>query len=637
MKALLSNEDDEVARTEALRTYWHSAAHVLGQALELGLKTESGDPLQVLLCDGPPLVGEGTDQGFYYQVALPDGAVIDDQTKDELEHQMKLIAREKQTFERLEVTRDFATTLFEENEYKLSLLDRIPKDELITVYRNGPFVDLCRGPHVADTSLFGAIKLLKTSASHFRIKNVNKDDDGLDEMKPVQRVYGITFRKPKELKQYEKQMKMARERDHRLIGTAQGLFMFDVSSPGSPFFLPHGTKIINRLTSMLRTIYYQQNYNEVRTPLIYHKDLWKTSGHLDNYADDMYGIVEGFECNHDDEVQYGLKPMNCPAHCLMFKASKKSYRDLPLRYSDFGSLHRNEISGSLRGLTRVRCFHQDDAHIFCTMDQIGTEILDCLKFIDQVYIHKFGFTKLKIQLSTRPSKKAGSDDVWDIAENELERMLNLYQKNKQQNDGNTGGGEWSFNNGDGAFYGPKIDIQVQDVMGRYHQVATVQLDFQLPERFELEYLTKENSTERPVMVHRAVLGSMERMIAILTEHWGGRWPLWLSPRQIAVCPVSDAHTTYASHVQQLLRNTWLQTSSEPLHDEIMTNNDTLKKKISNAQRMQFNYILVVGDAEEKNETVNVRTRDGQVLGEMKIPDFIVLIKEEMSKDAAPSL
>ena len=367
IKAHLSNEDDQLERTEALRTYWHSAAHVLGQALELGLKNDKGEHIDVLLCDGPPLVGEGSNQGFYYQVALPDGVSIDDTARDHLEQAMKLIAREKQTFERLEVTREFATELFQENKYKLTLLDRIPATETITIYRNGPFVDLCRGPHVADTSLFGAIKLLKTSASHFRIKNIqtieNEEEaidaihttDAIDTMEPVQRIYGITFRKPKELKLYTKQMKMAQERDHRLIGTNQQLFMFDKSSPGSPFFLPHGTKIINRLTSMLRSIYYEQGYEEVRTPMIYHKDLWETSGHLENYSEDMYGVVEGFggECGHDHgPIEYGLKPMNCPAHCLMFKSSTRSYRDLPLRLADFGSLHRNENSGSLRGLTR---------------------------------------------------------------------------------------------------------------------------------------------------------------------------------------------------------------------------------------------------------------------------------------------
>jgi threonyl-tRNA synthetase len=526
MKKNLNSEDSNVS-TEAQRTYWHSAAHVLGQAIELHLP-------DALLCDGPPLVGEGAaEKGFYYQVALPDDVVIDDNKRNELEQTMKLISREKQSFERLEVTRQFAKELFCENEYKLALLDRIPEKDAITVYRNGPFVDLCRGPHVQDTSLFGAIKLLKTSASHFRIQNKEVEEE--DELKSVQRVYGIAFRKPKELKQYDALMKLASERDHRLIGTKQSLFMFDSTSPGSPFFLPHGTRIINRLKHLLRTMYWTDGYDEVRTPMIFHKKLWEISGHLENYSDDMYGVVEGFDggCNdhdhdHGDSVtEFGLKPMNCPAHCLMFKSSNRSYRDLPLRFSDFGALHRNENSGSLRGLTRVRCFHQDDAHIFCTPKQISSEILSCLHFVDRVYIDRFGFDHVDMKLSTRPIKKAGTNEQWDQAELALETMLKEY------------GRPWTIEEGDGAFYGPKIDIRVKDVMGRYHQVATIQLDFQLPNRFELEYSNEDGMKATPVMVHRAVLGSVERMVAVLCEHWGGRWPLWLSPRQVAVCPVSS--------------------------------------------------------------------------------------------------
>ena len=673
VKQLLSNEDErDPERTEVLRTYWHSAAHVLGQAMEIGLKNSDGKSAEVLLCDGPPLVGEGSDQGFYYQVALPDGVTIDDTTRGELEQTMKLICREKQEFERLEVDREFARNLFVENPYKISLLDRIPSGEIITVYRNGPFVDLCRGPHVSDTSLFGAVKLLKTSASHFRLKSSSLNgvgDEGkkgeeeeeeeeeeedattssIDIMAPVQRVYGITFRKPKELKVYEKQMKMARERDHRLIGTQQELFMFDSSSPGSPFFLPHGTKIINRLKSHLRTMYWNEGYDEVRTPMIFHKKLWETSGHLQNYSEDMYGVVEGFgggcgggdhgggdhggghendgndnhdvNDNHDGGVtEYGLKPMNCPAHCIMFKNTKRSYRDLPIRMADFGALHRNENSGSLRGLTRVRCFHQDDAHIFCTEEQIANELLGCLRFVDEMYVNKFDFDSIDVNLSTRPLKKAGTDEQWDVAESELEKMLEEYGK------------PWSFNDGDGAFYGPKIDIRVRDIMGRYHQVATVQLDFQLPNNFNLLYVDSNGEEKRPVMVHRAVLGSLERMVAVLCEHWGGRWPMWLSPRQVAVLPVSDVHSEYAKEVRKRMRIEWSKTSSEPLHEEMLDGSDTLKKRISLAQRSQFNYVLVVGDEEEKNGTVNVRTRNGKILGEMKMEELNIVLKRGMEEE-----
>ena len=448
--------------------------------------------------------------------------------------------------------RSFARLLFQENAFKLDILDRIPESEPITVFRNGHFVDLCRGPHISDTSAFGAIKVLKSSAAHFRCSNAlnshsandgNNDEnrnDGRqhsrseDTLVPVQRIYGIAFPKPKQLRAWEKQIKLAKERDHR-IGTSQDLFMFDKSSPGSPFFLPHGTRILNRMLDELRALYWKSGYEEVRTPLMFHKDLWDQSGHLANYAEDMYGLQEGLSAGivmeDEEEVSTvteklsnntGLKPMNCPAHCVLFGARNRSYREMPVRLADFGSLHRNENTGSLRGLTRVRCFHQDDAHIFCRPDQMQEEVAGCLSFIDQVYSERFGLKELELHLSTRPHKRVGTDEIWNRAEDALMEALKAWDR------------PYTVNEGDGAFYGPKIDVRVRDALGRWHQCATVQLDFNLPDRFDLSY-EDSSGPQRPVIVHRAVLGSLERMVAILCEHWGGRWPLGYRPGKWRLC------------------------------------------------------------------------------------------------------
>ena len=655
LKKRFTEDSDMEARDEARYVYWHSAAHVLGQAIELCLSkphvgtssaTEAGEDQSTrgakefsypLLCDGPPIVGEGAEQGFYYQFALPNGKVVSDEDLQMIEKEMQRIVREPQHFERLEVDRCFAKHMFKDNKYKLDMLNRIPDTEPITLFRNGTFVDLCRGPHIKDTSAFGAIKVLSCSAAHFRMGasssnnkevNPNPSDTVGNKLVPVQRIYGIAFPKPKQLRSWEKQMKLAQERDHRTIGTSQELFMFDKSSPGSPFFLPHGTRILNRIMSQVRSMYWKDGYDEVRTPLIFHKDLWEQSGHLENYADDMYGLQEGLAQTVDganpinsaaEDLSIGLKPMNCPAHCLMFKARKRSYRELPIRLADFGSLHRNENTGSLRGLTRVRCFHQDDAHIFCRPDQLQHEVAACLEFINEIYSKMFGLAELRVHLSTRPPNRVGSDESWDKAESALVDALEAW------------GHTYSLNKGDGAFYGPKIDVRVKDALGRWHQCATVQLDFNLPQRFDLSYEHQEGP-QRPVIVHRAVLGSLERMVAILCEHWGGRWPLWISPRQVAIVPVNDTLMDHAVKVQENLRRTWSRSTGivgEPLHDEIIAGIGTLKKRISAAQRLQYNYILVIGDEEAKNGTVNVRNRDGKIIGEVEVSDFVSIVQDDM--------
>ncbi|KAG1149921.1 hypothetical protein G6F37_000464 [Rhizopus arrhizus] len=392
--------------------------------------------------------------------------------------------------------------------------------------------------------------------------------------------------------------------DHRTIGKAQSLFMIHPVSPGSIFMLPHGTRIVRKLQDFLRSEYARYGYEEVMTPLIYKKDLWETSGHWQNYKDDMY-MVKGGDDDNEDGL-FGLKPMNCPGHCLIFDSTPKSYRDLPIRLADFSPLHRNEASGALSGLTRVRRFHQDDAHIFCTQQQIAPEITSCLSFVDRVY-KAFQFPHYDLTLSTRPESFIGRVEEWDLAEKALREALDAT------------GRPWTVKEGDGAFYGPKIDIMVKDSGGKSHQTATIQLDFQLPQRFQLSYVDEQDQAQTPVIVHRAILGSIERMMAILIEHTAGKWPFWLSPRQGVVIPISTQFADYAQKVASELSLGSNQTS-EPHYfvDVDQSPRDRLNKMIRQAQLQQYNFIFVVGQKEMDEGTVNVRTRKGQVLGTMSV-------------------
>ncbi|KAG0167848.1 54S ribosomal protein L39, mitochondrial [Apophysomyces sp. BC1034] len=417
------------------------------------------------------------------------------------------------------------------------------------------------------------------------------------------------------------------ELDHRAIGKAQALFMIHPHSPGSIFMLPHGTRIVQKLQDFLRKEYSNFGYDEVMTPLIYKKELWETSGHWQNYMEDMFMVRSGREkvgCQHgehDDEEGnsiYGLKPMNCPGHCLIFDSTQKSYRDLPIRLADFSPLHRNEASGALTGLTRVRRFHQDDAHIFCTEGQITSEISSCLNFVDRVY-NAFRFPHYDLTLSTRPeSNYIGSINEWDNAENALKQALDSTQR------------PWSIKEGDGAFYGPKIDIMVKDSSGRSHQTATIQLDFQLPQRFDLKYADENDHIKTPVIIHRAILGSVERMMAILIEHTGGKWPFWLSPRQGMVMPVASQFSEYASKVAKELS---LGNGSEDRYfvDVDTSPRDRLNKKIRLAQQQRYNFIFVVGQKEQDSGTVNVRTRDGEILGTKSLEEVRHMFSDLTSK------
>ncbi|WFD24763.1 threonine--tRNA ligase [Malassezia equina] len=554
---------------EGKRVFWHSSAHVLGEAAERHYGCH--------LCIGPP-----TDDGFYYEMGMGDSGdrVVKSEDFDPLEKLMNLAVKEKQPFERVVMTKEQLLEMFKYNKYKVHIINsKIPDGTSTTVYRCGPMIDLCVGPHIPHTGRIKALTVLKNSASYFL--GDQKNDS-------LQRLYGISFPDKKQMTEYKQFLAEAAKRDHRRIGKEQELFMFHELSPGSCFWLPHGARIYNTLQEFIKTEYRKRGFDEVISPNMYNSKLWETSGHWANYKDDMFTLQV-------DKETFALKPMNCPGHCLMFGSRDRSYKELPLRFADFGVIHRNEASGALSGLTRVRRFVQDDAHIFCRAEQIESEMINCFDFLQTVYGH-FGFT-FKMELSTRPEKYLGDIATWDAAEQRLAAALDKFVP-----------GKWELNPGDGAFYGPKIDITISDAMRRQHQCATIQLDFQLPQRFNLEYKTPQGAaeadkhTERPVMIHRAVVGSLERFIAILIENFAGKWPFWLSPRQVLVVPVTQSVYDYAQEVTGLLWDNGFFADAD-------LSDNTLNKKIRNGELAQYNFVFVVGHEEKASRSVNVRNRD----------------------------
>lgn len=570
--------DDE----EGQQVFWHSSAHILGEAME---KHYGG-----CLCYGPP-----TESGFYYDMFMKDQQVSGNDIPH-LQDKFESIVREQQPFERLEMTKEELLEMFKYNEFKCRIINQKITTPTTTVYRCGPLIDLCRGPHIRHTGKVKAAMITKNSSTYW---------EGNAQAESLQRIYGISFPEKTQLDEWKRFQDEAAKRDHRKLGKEQELFFFHELSPGSCFFLPKGAHVYNTLVEFMRSEYRRRGYQEVVTPNIFNSKLWVTSGHWDHYSENMFR----FEV---EKETYALKPMNCPGHCLMFDHRLRSWRELPLRFADFGVLHRNELSGALSGLTRVRRFQQDDAHIFCMQEQISDEIRGCLDFLKCVY-GVFGF-KFKLFLSTRPEKFMGDPALWDQAEKQLESSLVEF------------GHPWKLNPGDGAFYGPKIDIIITDALNRPHQCATIQLDFQLPERFNLTYTSADGeSKKRPVIVHRAMLGSVERMIGVLTENFGGKWPFWLSPRQAMVVPVSSQHDSYAKKIQHDLHQEGF------MVDVDIAPGDTLNKKIRGAQLNQYNYILVVGDREEAKGVVNMRTRSNIVLGEKSMVDVIQLFKELKEK------
>jgi len=564
---LIKFDDDE-----GQAVFWHSSAHVLGEAME---RVYGGH-----LCYGPPI-----ENGFYYDMFSEDHKVSDNDFKV-LDDLVKNIVKEKQPFERLEMKKSDLLEMFKYNKFKVRILNEKVKTETTTVYRCGPLIDLCRGPHVRHTGKIKTMAVTKNSATYW---------EGKADAESLQRIYGISFPDNKLMKEWKVFQEQAAKRDHRKIGREQELFFFHELTPGSCFFQPKGAHIYNKLLDFMKEQYWKRGFQEVISPNMYNSKLWQTSGHWDHYAENMFR----FEV---EKEQFGLKPMNCPGHCLMFDMRPRPYKELPLRMADFGVLHRNELSGALTGLTRVRRFQQDDAHIFCRPDQIKTEMVGCLEFLKHVYsVFDFSY---QLKLSTRPEKFMGDIAVWDKAEADLAETLDNM------------GVKWKLNPGDGAFYGPKIDITLQDALRRQHQCATIQLDFQLPRRFNLSYIDEKGEKQFPVMIHRAILGSVERMMAVLTESYGGKWPFWLSPRQAVVVPVGPMYNDYAEKVANQLHAAGF--CAEANTD----NSETMNKKVRNGQTAQFNFILVVGEKEKTNGTVNVRTRDNKVHGEFSVEALV---------------
>ncbi|EGG04898.1 uncharacterized protein MELLADRAFT_37217, partial [Melampsora larici-populina 98AG31] len=549
---------------EGKRVFWHSSAHVLGEAAERHYGCH--------LCIGPP-----TDDGFFYEMGM--GVSGDRSVQNADYHPLEKVAesaiKEKQRFERLVISKKSLLEMFAYNKYKTHIINsKIPDGTSTTVYRCGPMIDLCVGPHIPNTGYIKSFSILKNSASYFLGDSANDS---------LQRIYGISFPDKKAMAEYKKFLEEAAKRDHRKIGKDQELFFFHEMSPGSCFWLPHGTRIYNTLVEFLKSEYRKRGYDEVISPNMYNSKLWNTSGHWENYSENMFKL-------EIEKETFALKPMNCPGHCLIFGSKDRSYRELPLRMADFGVVHRNEASGALSGLTRVRRFCQDDAHHFCTTDQIDSEVAGIFDFLKTVY-GMLGFT-YKLKLSTRPDNYIGDLAVWNEAEKRLSSALDKF----------VGPGEWDVDPGDGAFYGPKIDITISDALKRRHQCATIQLDFQLPERFKLQYRTDQGERKRPVMIHRAIMGSVERFTAILTEHFGGKWPFWLSPRQVLVIPVAATHKAYAQEVAQKLWDAGLYADAD------MTD-ATLPKKIRNGEVSSYNFIIVVGSEEVESRSVNVRSAD----------------------------
>lgn len=563
---------------EGLSVLRHSTAHLLAQAVKR---------LYPDACFG---VGPVIDYGFYYDIELAHTLVPEDLKK--IEREMHRIVKEQQAITRKEVSREEAKQLFKEDALKLELLDAIPEGEVITIYEQGEFIDLCRGPHVPTTQKLQHFKLLHVSGAYWR-GDVNRQ--------MLQRIYGVAFASKEDLQAHFKFLEEAEKRNHRKLGKELELFMFSEEAPGMPFYLANGKVIRRELEHFLREVQTMYGYEEVETPLMMNQRLWEQSGHWQHYQEHMY-------VTQVDNQQFALKPMNCPGHMLIYKNTLRSYRDLPIRMAEFGHVHRHEFSGALNGLLRVRSFCQDDAHLFVRPDQIEREIELALQIIDHVY-RVFGFD-YTIELSTRPEDYMGDLEVWDEAEAALSRVLEKR------------GVAYTVNEGDGAFYGPKIDIHIQDAIQRSHQCATVQLDFQLPEKFDLTYVNEQNEKVRPVVIHRAVFGSLDRFLGILIEHFNGAFPLWLAPIQVQVIGVADTHAAYVEEVANQLRQAHIRVAVDE-------RNQKLGKKIREAQMKKIPYILVLGDEEQKQNNVTVRRYKQEGLEKYTVEEFLAYIQYNM--------
>ncbi|MBL6007805.1 threonine--tRNA ligase [Bacillus sp. 2CMS4F] len=542
---------------EGLQVLRHTSAHVLAQAV----KRLYG---QASLGIGPVI-----EDGFYYDMKLDRSLTSGD--LEAIEKEMKHIINENMDIKRIEVSYEEAEALFAEKgePFKLEILKDIPRGEKMTLYQQGEFVDLCRGPHLPSTGMIKAFKLTRVSGAYWRGDSQNE---------VLQRVYGVAFQKKKDLEAHLHVLEEAAKRDHRKLGKQLELFMFSEEAPGMPFYLPKGQIVRNELERFSRELQTNAGYAEVRTPFMMNQRLWEQSGHWDHYRDNMY-------FSEVDQTAFAMKPMNCPGHMLIFKNSLYSYRDLPIRMAEFGQVHRHEYSGALNGMLRVRTFCQDDAHIFVREDQIESEIKEAIRLIDEVY-RTFGF-EYTVELSTRPEDSSGEDSVWEMSENALKHVLEDL------------GLPYEVNAGDGAFYGAKIDFHIKDALKRSHQCATIQLDFQMPEKFDLTYINEHNEKVRPVVIHRAVFGSIDRFFGILIEHFGGAFPVWLAPVQVQIIPVSHVHMDYCEKVQSELKRLGIRAN-------IDERNEKLGYKIRESQMQKIPYMLVLGDQEVNEKAVNVR-------------------------------
>ncbi|MGD7045930.1 threonine--tRNA ligase [Jeotgalibacillus proteolyticus] len=539
-------------------------------------------------------LGEGAvvENGFYYEAEVEESISVQDLA--EIEKEMKKIINENLRIEREEVTRQEAEAIFTGDALKLEQVNEFRDGENISIYRHGEFVDLSSGPLLPSTKMIPAFQLTHVSGAYWKGDSSNK---------VLQRIYGIAFSSQEELKKHLHFVDEAQKRNHRKVGKELELFIFSEEAPGMPFFLPNGLVIRNKLEEFLRSLQFQFDYQEVRTPIMMNQGLWEQSGHWDHYKENMY-------FSEVDHQRFALKPMNCPGAMMIYRNSLRSYRDLPIRMAEFGQVHRHEFSGALNGMLRVRSFCQDDAHLFVTPEQIEEEIVQVLKLIDQVY-RTFGFD-YSIELSTRPSDFMGEEALWDQAETALKNVLNTLKL------------PYHVNEGDGAFYGPKIDVHIKDALQRSHQCATVQLDFQMPEKFDLSYINEKNEKSRPVVIHRAVFGSIDRFLGILIEHYGGAFPLWLAPVQVKILPVSnEAHQAYAKKVLKQLKQQGIRT-------ELDLREEKLGYKMREAQLKKIPYLLVIGDKEVENETVNLR-----VYGEEGVREVdLIHVSQEIKRSSA---
>ena len=559
------------------KAYWHTTSHIMAQAIKRLYP-------EIKLAIGPSI-----DNGFYYD--FDTDKPFTPEMLEAKEKEMKKVIKEDLPIERFELPRKEALKLMKDEPYKQELINDLPEGETISFYKQGEFTDLCAGPHLTSTGKVKAVKLLSSSGAYWR---------GDEKNKMLQRIYGISFPKASALEEYVNMLEEAKKRDHKKLGKQLELFMVAPEGPGFPFFLPKGMALRNVLEDFWRKIHVKNGYQEIKTPVILNEQLWHTSGHWDHYKENMY-------TTKIDDVDFGIKPMNCPGGMLVYKNKMHSYRDLPIRMGEIGLVYRHEKSGELNGLFRVRCFTQDDAHIFCMPSQIESEIVRLMKLINEVYsIFGFNYT---VELSTRPEDSMGSDEAWEMAENALKKAL------EHENV------EYVINEGDGAFYGPKIDFHIKDCLGREWQCGTIQLDFQMPERFDLTYIGEDGEKHRPVMLHRVIFGSIERFIGILIEHFAGAFPTWLAPVQVRILPIADSHKEYAEKLKK-------EFEENEIRVEIDEREEKIGYKIREAQLQKIPYMLIIGDKEVEANAVGVRSRKDGDIGAMKVADFIAKIKEE---------